>query len=99
MRRNHQTVSGNGAVVFLLAIITAIALERGLVSNSSWYWVLLFTLPLLFFFSVSGPGKVAARQAGHPSRAMTAGGARMLTLNKTYRKRKWPKNLSLLQGL
>jgi hypothetical protein len=35
------------AAISLLAVVNAIILEQALVSNKSWYWLLLITIPAL----------------------------------------------------
>ena len=48
MNRDQNRMS-SGPGVLLLAVLLAIALERGLVSDKSWYGLLLFLLPVLVF--------------------------------------------------
>jgi hypothetical protein len=49
MRRNPEKISAGGAAMLWLGILNAIVLEQGWVSNPNWYWLLIFTIPLLFF--------------------------------------------------
>ena len=48
MQRNQKQVSDSGMLIVLMAIINAIVLEKGLVSNPGFYWLLLLTCPLFF---------------------------------------------------
>ena len=38
--------------ILLLVLLSAVALERGLVSDSRWYLVLIFTIPGLLVFII-----------------------------------------------
>lgn len=47
MRRKQGHVSAGISFAVVLALMSAIALEEGLVHNSKWYNILWFTIPLL----------------------------------------------------
>ncbi|HEY8387751.1 MAG TPA: FMN-binding glutamate synthase family protein [Parasegetibacter sp.] len=47
MSRQSKLVSVSNQIIIALVIINAIVLSAGYVSNSSWYWALVITLPLL----------------------------------------------------
>jgi len=47
MPRNQEKISAGGMIVTLLVVLSAIALERGLVSHPKWYKVAWITIPLL----------------------------------------------------
>ena len=48
MQRNQKQVSGSGMMIVLMAIANALVLEKALVSNAGFYWLLLRTSPLFF---------------------------------------------------
>lgn len=52
-QKQQQRVSSGGAVA-LLALLSAISLERGMTSSSAWYFLLCFTVPALLIFRFSG---------------------------------------------
>ena len=47
MYRNQEHVSAGMLFAIVLVLISAIALEKGLVANPKWYYVLWITVPLL----------------------------------------------------
>jgi len=47
MYRKQENVSAGMSFAVVLVIASAIALEKGLVDNTKWYYLLLLTLPLL----------------------------------------------------
>jgi uncharacterized membrane protein YhdT len=47
MYRNEQPVSVGSYMAMLLVVVSALALEQGLVSDPQWYWLLWITIPLL----------------------------------------------------
>lgn len=47
MENNIKPDPGNGMIV-LLILINTIVLKEGFMGNRSWYWILIFTMPLLF---------------------------------------------------
>lgn len=47
MRRKQEDFSASISFAVVLALMSAIALEEGLVHNSKWYYILWFTIPLL----------------------------------------------------
>jgi hypothetical protein len=51
MDGNQNKVSVSGAMITSLALLTAIALEEGFVSDPGWYDVLYITIPLLLILS------------------------------------------------
>lgn len=49
MYQKQQRVSNGGAVA-LLTLLSAISLERGMTTNSAWYYLLCFTVPVLLIY-------------------------------------------------
>ncbi|MBE7172989.1 MAG: hypothetical protein INR73_20600 [Williamsia sp.] len=47
MHRTEKEASVGGSVVLLLVLLTAIAFEKGFVSDPKWYDLLYITIPLL----------------------------------------------------
>lgn len=47
MRRKQEHFSAGISFAVVLALMSAIALEEGLVHNSRWYYILWLTIPLL----------------------------------------------------
>jgi hypothetical protein len=47
MYRKQEQVSAGMSFAVVLVLISAIALERGLVANPNWYYLLWITVPLL----------------------------------------------------
>jgi hypothetical protein len=47
MEQNKREVSGAGALVLFATVLSAIALEQGIVGHTDWYALLTFTIPLL----------------------------------------------------
>jgi len=47
MQKNQKGILPGGNLVFFLLVLNAVIMEQGLVTNSSWYLMLLFTLPLM----------------------------------------------------
>jgi hypothetical protein len=52
-QKQQQRVSTGGAVA-LLTLLSAISLERGMTTNSAWYFLLCFTVPVLLIYRFSG---------------------------------------------
>lgn len=52
MQRNQHKDAPGGIIILLLVLLSAVALERGLVSDSRWYLVLIFTIPGLLVFII-----------------------------------------------
>lgn len=50
MYRNQRKVSTSGMLISFIVLVNAIVLERGVVSHTSFYWLLLITVPLLLYF-------------------------------------------------
>ncbi|RYZ30840.1 MAG: hypothetical protein EOO10_01335 [Chitinophagaceae bacterium] len=50
MYRNQRRVSTSGSLISFIVLVNALVLERGLVSHTSFYWLLLITVPLLLYF-------------------------------------------------
>ena len=55
MHRNQQKVSKGGLISVFLILLNAIVLERGLVIDDKWYWLLFFTLPALLISQLIQP--------------------------------------------
>ncbi len=53
MNGNQNKISVNWAVALPLIILSAIAMEQGLVSDPKWYEVLYVTIPLLLVLIVA----------------------------------------------
>jgi len=47
MLRNHQPVSVSSIILSVLVVLNAVVLAMAYTRNESWYWALLFSLPLL----------------------------------------------------
>lgn len=47
MQRKQEHVSAGISFAVVLVLVSAIALEQGLVDNSKWYYILWLTIPLL----------------------------------------------------
>lgn len=47
MRRKQERFSAGISFAVVLVLVSAIALEQGLVHNSKWYTILWLTVPLL----------------------------------------------------
>jgi hypothetical protein len=47
MYRKQEQVSAGNTIAVVLVLASAIAMERGLVSNPKWYHILWVTIPLL----------------------------------------------------
>lgn len=47
MIQNQKQVPASGLIILILVLASAIALREGYTGSGKWYWVLLFTLPLL----------------------------------------------------
>ena len=47
MYRKQEPVSAGMSFAVVLVLLSAIALEKGMVSNPKWYYLLWITLPLL----------------------------------------------------
>lgn len=47
MRRKQEDFSVGISFVVVLVLVSAIALEQGLVSDSKWYHILWLTVPIL----------------------------------------------------
>jgi hypothetical protein len=48
MIQNKKRDSISGHILLLLVLVNVIAIKEGYTVNEKWYWVLVFTLPLLF---------------------------------------------------
>jgi len=57
MYRNQQPVSA-GIVIAILVLLSAIALEQGLVADAQWYVLLWITIPLLVVFAIKNKIKI-----------------------------------------
>jgi hypothetical protein len=53
MYQKQERVSTGGAVA-LLTLLSAISLERGMTTNSAWYFLLCFTVPVLLIHRFFG---------------------------------------------
>lgn len=53
MYRKQQHVSTGGAVA-LLILMSAISVERGMIANPVWYFILCFTVPVLLIYRFFG---------------------------------------------
>ena len=47
MQGKQEQVSAGISFAVVLVLLSAIALEQGLVDNSKWYYILWLTIPLL----------------------------------------------------
>jgi len=47
MQKSQKSILPGGNLVFFLLVLNAVIMEQGLVTNSGWYLMLLFTLPLM----------------------------------------------------
>lgn len=47
MTQNQKQVPASGLIILILVLGSVIALKEGFTGSGKWYWVLLFTLPLL----------------------------------------------------
>lgn len=47
MHQKQQRVSAGISFAVVLVLVSAIALEQGLVDNAKWYYILWLTVPLL----------------------------------------------------
>ena len=59
MHRNHKEISGSGSIIMLFLLLNAIVLEQGLVSGTSWYRLLMITVPLLLVSIIANRRKVS----------------------------------------
>lgn len=50
MHKNQEEILTGGPIVLLLVLLTAIALKSALISDNSWYAVLLFYSPAFAYF-------------------------------------------------
>ena len=50
MYRKQEHVSAGMSFVVVLVLISAIALEKGMVADPKWYYILWVTVPLLAAF-------------------------------------------------
>jgi hypothetical protein len=50
MYRKQEHVSAGMSFAVVLVLISAIALEKGMVGNPKWYYILWITVPLLAAF-------------------------------------------------
>jgi len=48
MQRNQNEISAKGIILLFLLVITAITLQKGLVSDTNWYKISFIFLPLFF---------------------------------------------------
>lgn len=53
MYQKQQRVS-TGRAVALLTLVSAIAVERGMIANPVWYFVLCITIPVLLICRFTG---------------------------------------------
>jgi hypothetical protein len=53
MYQKQQRVSA-GRAVALLTLVSAIAVERGMIANPVWYFVLCITVPVLLIYRFAG---------------------------------------------
>jgi len=47
MQLTQKSMPPGGMLMFCMFVLNAIIMEKGLVTNSGWYFFLLFTIPLL----------------------------------------------------
>jgi hypothetical protein len=58
MQPKQQRVSAGISFAVVLVLASAIALEKGFVDNSKWYYVLWLTIPLLGLCLYTGRNKM-----------------------------------------
>jgi hypothetical protein len=46
MQRNQKEISAKGIILLFLLVFIAIALQKGLVNDATWYKVSFFMLPI-----------------------------------------------------
>ena len=51
MHRKQERVSAGMSFVVMLILLSAIALEQGMVENPKWYYILWVTLPMLAIYA------------------------------------------------
>lgn len=45
--RAHKSISPSASYVMAAAILNAIILKQGFISQDQWYWMLLITIPVM----------------------------------------------------
>jgi hypothetical protein len=53
MKRSKQ-ISTNGTIILLLILVNTIILKKGLTTGNQWYWMLVFTVPMIAIALIHG---------------------------------------------
>jgi cytochrome bd-type quinol oxidase subunit 1 len=53
MKRSKE-ISINGIIMLLLILVNIIILKKGLTTGNQWYWVLVFTVPIIAIALIHG---------------------------------------------